>query len=160
VLIDRVADFGIHDVFDEESEECVPVDEDDTGFGGPNLVADAEGVDIYYGPGATGYVIVSSQGDDRYAVYSTTPENRSLGTFLVRGVGVDDINGSGGLAVTNRPVGRYRQGLLVSHDEPESGPGSDEDRDPTNFSFVDWGDVAKALHLPISTESRNDPRFR
>ena len=124
MLIDRVADFGIHDVFDEEAEECVPVDDEDTGFGGPNLVADAEGVDVYYGPGATGYVIVSSQGDDRYAVYSTTPENRSLGTFLVRGVGVDDINGSDGLAVSNRPVGQYRRGLLVSHDEPESGPGS------------------------------------
>jgi len=51
VLIDRVADFGIHDVFDEESEECVPVDENDTGFGGPNLVADAEGVDVNNGPG-------------------------------------------------------------------------------------------------------------
>ena len=160
VLIDRVADFGIHDVFDEESEECVPVDEDDTGFGGPNLVADAEGVDVYYGPGATGYVIVSSQGDDRYAVYSTTPGNRSLGTFLVRGDGIDDINGSDGLAVTNRPVGQYRRGLLVSHDEPETGPGVDEDRDPTNFSLVDWADVAKALHLHVSTNRGNDPRFR
>lgn len=54
VLIDRVANFGIHDVFDEASEECVPVDEDDTGFGGPNLVVDAEGVDVYYGHRATG----------------------------------------------------------------------------------------------------------
>jgi 3-phytase len=105
-------------------------------------------------------VIVSSQGDDRYAVYSTTSENRSLGTFLVRGVGVDDINGSDGLAVSNRPVGQYRQGLLVSHDEPESGPGIDEDRDPTNFSLVDWAGVARALHLQVSTESGNDPRFR
>jgi hypothetical protein len=83
---------------------------------------DAEGVDIYYGHGATGYVIVSSQGDDRYAVYSMTGHNRSLGTFLVRGVGVDDINGSDGLAVTNRPVGRYRQGLLVSHDDTRAAP--------------------------------------
>lgn len=103
-------------------------------------------------------MIVSSQGDDRYAVYSTTGHNRSLGT--VRGVGVDDVNGSDGLAVTNRPVGRYRQGLLVSHDEPESGPGVNEDRDSTNFSLVDWGDVANALHLQVSTNSRNDPRFR
>jgi 3-phytase len=160
VLVDRVADFGIHDVFDEESEECVPVDEDATGFGGPNLVADAEGVDVYYGHGATGYVIVSSQGDDRYAVYSTTGGNRSLGTFLVRGAGVDDVNGSDGLAVTNRPVGRYRQGLIVSHDEPETGAGVDEDRDPTNFSLVDWADIANALDLQVSTANANDPRFR
>jgi 3-phytase len=160
VLVDRVADFGIHDVYDEESEECVPVDEDAEGFGGPNLVADAEGVDIYFGPGATGYVIVSSQGDDRFAVYATQGNNRSLGTFTIKGVGVDDINGSDGLAVTNRPVGQYRQGLLVVQDEPETGPGVDEDRDPSNFSYVDWADVADALNLKVDTRASNDPRFR
>jgi 3-phytase len=158
-LLDRVADFGIHDEFDEESEECVPVDEDAEGFGGPNLVADAEGVDIYYGRGVTGHVIVSSQGDDRFSVYATEGNNRSLGTFVVGGVGVDDVNGSDGLAVTNRPVGSYGQGLLVTHDEPESGPDVDEDRDPTNFSYVDWGDVAAALRLQVSTAAGNDPRF-
>jgi 3-phytase len=158
-LIDRVADFGIQDVYDEESEECVPVDEGDPGFGGPNLVADAEGVDIYYGPGRTGYVIVSSQGDDRFAVYATQGRNQSLGTFVVRGDGVDDVNGSDGLAVTNRPVGSYRHGLLVVHDEPETGPGVDEDRDATNFSYVDWADVARSLNLIVSAADRNDPRF-
>lgn len=159
-LVDRVADFGIHDVYDEESEECVPVDEDAAGYGGPNLVADAEGVDIYYGRGATGYVIVSSQGDDRYAVYATEGHNRSLGTFVIEGDGVDDINGSDGLAVTNRPVGQYIEGLLVSHDEPETGEDVDDDRDATNFSYVDWSDVAAALHLKVSTVAGNDPRFR
>jgi 3-phytase len=157
-LIDRVADFGIHDRYDEESEECVPVDEGDPGFGGPNLVADAEGVDIYYGPGRTGYVIVSSQGDDRFAVYATQGRNQPLGTFVVKGDGVDDVNGSDGLAVTNRPVGSYRRGLLVVHDEPETGPGVDEDRDATNFSYVDWADVARPLNLIVSTAARNDPR--
>jgi 3-phytase len=158
-LVDRVADFGIHDVYDEESEECLPVDENAAGFGGPNLVADAEGVDIYYGPGRTGYVIVSSQGDDRFAVYTTQGRNRSLGTFVVDGDGVDDVNGSDGLAVTNRPVGDFGQGLLVLHDEPETGLGVDEDRDPTNFSYVDWADVAGALGLMADTAARNDPRF-
>ena len=129
------------------------------GLGGPNLVADAEGVDIYYGPGATGYVIVSSQGDDRYAVYATEGRNRALGTFVVRGDGIDDVNGSDGLAVTNRPVGPYRRGLLVTHDEPETGPDVDESRDATNFSYVDWHDVAAALHLQVDTSAGNDPRI-
>jgi 3-phytase len=159
VLLDRVADFGIHDDFDPDSEECIPEDEGAVGFGGPNLVADAEGVDIYYGTGYTGYVIVSSQGDDRYSVYATQGMNRSLGTFVINGVGVDDVNGSDGLAITNRPVGDYVQGLLVSHDEPETGTGIDEDRDATNFSYVDWGEVAEALHLKVSTRAGNDPRF-
>jgi 3-phytase len=159
VLVDRVADFGIQDRYDPDTEECEPVDPDATGFGGPNLVADAEGVDVYYDPGKTGYVIVSSQGDDRFAVYATEGHNRSLGSFRVTGAGVDDINGSDGLAVTNRVVGGYREGLLVSHDEPESSPGVDPDRDPTNFSFVDWGAVADALHLKVSTNPGNDPRL-
>lgn len=158
-LIDTVAEFGQEAAYDEAEEECVPV-AGSKGVGGLNLVADAEGVDVYYGPGATGYVIVSSQGDDRYAVYETQGRHRSLGTFKVAGIGVDDLNGSDGLAVTNRPVGRYTEGLLVSHDEPETGDGVDEDRDPTNFSYVDWGKIARALHLQVSTRASNDPRFR
>jgi 3-phytase len=158
-LLDRVADFGVHDTWNPETEECEPVDPEATGFGGPNLVADAEGVDVYYARGRTGYVLVSSQGDDRFAVYSTVRPNRSLGTFRVAGIGVDDINGSDGLAVTNRVVGDFRRGLLVTHDEPETGTGVDPDRDATNFSFVDWGQVARALHLRVSTNPRNDPRL-
>ncbi|MFB7883325.1 phytase [Microbacterium sp. NPDC056057] len=160
-LIDRVRDFGIHDAYDPESEECAPVDAEATGFGGTALEADAEGVDVYYGPGATGYVIVSSQGDDTYAVYRTQGRNDLVGTFRVAGVGgVDDVNGSDGLAVTNRPVGDYREGLLVTHDEPDSGPEVDDERDATNFSYVSWREVADALGLKVDTSPRSDPRFR
>ena len=159
-LIDRVKDFGVHDAYDPETEECAPVDADDEGFGGSVLEADAEGVDLYYGPGATGYLIVSSQGDDTFAVYERQGRNRLVGTFSVDGVdGADEINGSDGLAVTNRVVGDYREGLLVTHDEPETGEGVG-DRDATNFSYVHWDDIAAALHLKVSTAAGNDPRFR
>jgi 3-phytase len=159
-LIDRVTDFGVHDTYDSETEECVPVDPADRGYGGNLLTADAEGVDIYYGPGATGYVLVSSQGDDTFAVYRREGANRAVGSFRVAGRGgVDDVNGSDGLAVTNRPVGPYRQGLLVTHDEPETGPEVDGDRDATNFSYVSWGGIARALSLRVDTWAGNDPRF-
>ena len=62
--------------------------------------------------------------------------------------------------MTNRPVGEYRTGLLVSHDEPETGPGVDEERDATNFSYVSWGAIAEALGLVTDTRTDNDPRFR
>ncbi|WP_285100828.1 phytase [Promicromonospora sp. MEB111] len=146
-LVDKVRDFGVHDAYDPETEECAPVDPEAPSYGGTNLTADAEGVDIWYGPGRTGYVIVSSQGDDTYGVYALTGRNRSLGAFRVAGDGVDDVNGSDGLAVSNAPVGEYRYGLLVTHDEPETGPDVDPDRDATGFSYVHWGDVAKALRL-------------
>jgi 3-phytase len=147
--------------YNEESEECVPIDPDAEGFGGSRLTADAEGVDIYYGPGSTGYVIVSSQGDDSFSVYSRHGNNRPVGRFRVGGVGnVDGVNGSDGLAVTNRPVGGYRRGLLVSHDEPETGPDVDDGRDATNFSYLAWQDIARALRLTVDTTAGNDPRFR
>jgi 3-phytase len=147
-LVDRVKDFGVHDAYDPETEECAPVDLEAPSYGGTNLTADAEGVDIWYGPGHRGYVIVSSQGDDTYGVYALGDTNPSLGTFRVAGDGVDDVNGSDGLAVSNAPVGPYESGLLVTHDEPETGPDADPDRDATGFSYVHWGDVAEALRLP------------
>jgi 3-phytase len=148
-LIDKVTDFGVHDAYDPETEECAPVDPEAPSYGGRNLTADAEGVDIWYGPGRTGYVLVSSQGDDTYGVYDLTGRNRPLGSFRVAGDGVDDVNGSDGIAVSNAPVGEYESGLLVTHDEPETGPDVDPDReeDATGFSYVHWGDVAKALRL-------------
>ncbi|MEU4364795.1 phytase [Promicromonospora sp. NPDC023987] len=146
-LVDRVTDFGVHDAYDPETEECAPVDPGAPSYGGTNLTADAEGVDIWYGPGRQGYVIVSSQGDDTYGVYALTGRNRSLGTFRVAGDGVDDVNGSDGLAVSNAPVGEYESGLLVTHDEPETGPDAAPDRDATGFSYVHWGDVVRALAL-------------
>ena len=158
-LVDRTTDFGVHDVYDEATEECVPVDPDAAGYGGSWLTADAEGVDIYYGRGGQGYVIVSSQGDDTFVVYDRNGKNKAIGSFRIEGDGVDDVNGSDGLAVTNRPVGRFDTGLLVSHDEPETGPGVDEERDATNFSFVSWGGIADALGLVVDTRAGNDPRF-
>ncbi len=151
----------MHDVYDPETEECEPVDPDATGFGGDVLEADAEGVDVYYGPGGMGYVIVSSQGDDTYAVYQRQGRNQLVGTFSIDGVGaVDDVNGSDGLAVTNRVVGDYREGLLVTHDEPETGADVDPERDATNFSYVSWGEIADGLGLRASTAAGNDPRLR
>ena len=146
-LIDKVKDFGVQDAWNADSEECDPVGPD-KGYGGSLLTADAEGVDVYDGPGRTGYVVVSSQGDDTFAVYDLRGRNAAVGSFRVRGVGgVDDINGSDGLAISSRKVGSYTRGLLVSHDEPETGPDVDPERDATNFSYVDWGAVSDALRL-------------
>ncbi len=105
-------------------------------------------------------MIVSSQGDDTFTVYDRKGANKALGTFRVKGVqGVDDVNGSDGLTVTNRPVGKYMKGLLVTHDEPDTGRNVNEKRDATNFSYVSWGDVARALKLKVNTKRGNDPRF-
>ena len=107
-LVDRTTDFGVHDTYDEATEECVPDDPTTPGTAGSWLTADAEGVDVYYGRGGQGYVIVSSQGDDTFVVYARQGNNRVVGSFRVAGdeaAGVDDVNGSDGLAA-HQPSGR------------------------------------------------------
>lgn len=158
MLIDRVREFGVFAVYDEDTEECVVVR--DPGFGGRLLTADVEGLDIYYAGRLGGYLLASSQGDSTFVVYERRGGNKPVGRFRVVGVGgVDDVDGSDGLAVTNRAVGPdYPQGLLVTHDEPDdAGPA---ERDPTNFSYVSWPDVAQPLGLRIDTTPGNDPRLR
>lgn len=146
-LVDTVTDFGVRDRWNAETEECEPVNPSAPApYAGRLLAADAEGVAIAYGPKGTGHIVVSSQGSDRFAVYALTGANRPLASFRIRGVdGADEVNGSDGLDIVTAPVGPYRRGLLVSHDEPDSGPGVSQDRDPTNFTYVDWGKVADAL---------------
>ncbi|SFD17947.1 hypothetical protein SAMN05216284_112113 [Micromonospora sediminimaris] len=36
----------------------------------------------------------------------------------------------------------------------------DDERDATNFSYVSFGDVARALSLTVDTRAGNDPRLR
>ena len=85
VLVDRTTDFGVHHVYDEEAEQSVPVDPTDVGYGGDWLTADAEGVDIYYGRGGQGYVIVSSQGDGTFRRVPAPRNQQGRGLLPDRG---------------------------------------------------------------------------
>ena len=73
MLVDRVADFRSTDVIDEESEERAPVDDSVK----VNRIEPARWTTVT-------------------PLYSTPGNNRSLSTLLIKGVGVDDVNGSDG----------------------------------------------------------------
>jgi len=61
--------------------------------------------------------------------------------------------------VAPRPtVHHFPHGLLVTHDEPENT--GRLGRDPRNFSYISWPDVAEPLGLRIDTTAGNDPRLR
>jgi 3-phytase len=60
VLIDRVREYGVPATFDPELEECTIHYDQDPGFGGQHLSADAEGLTIYYGADLNGYLLASS----------------------------------------------------------------------------------------------------
>ena len=76
------------------------------------LVADIEGLTIYYGNEGQKYLMASSQGDSTFAVYDLLDNNSHWGSFAIAGVKQTD-----GLDVTNITLGEaYPQGLLVVQD--------------------------------------------
>ena len=76
------------------------------------LVADIEGLTIYYGNEGQKYLIASSQGDSTFAAYDLLDNNSYWGSFAI-----DRVKQTDGLDVTNIPLGEaFPQGLLVVQD--------------------------------------------
>lgn len=138
VLIDRVREFGRAATYDPETEECT-ISTTPHRDSGTHLAADAEGLTIVGHRHRSATLIVSSQGDNRFAEY--TLRGRYLRTFVVAAGAVDSVEHSDGAAVTTTPLGpRFPTGLLVVHDG-ENTPAVTADgevRENTNFKFVRW----------------------
>ncbi|WP_193161782.1 phytase [Microbulbifer hainanensis] len=112
---------------------------------GENLVDDVEGMGLYH-DGDSGYLVVSSQGNNSYALYSRDG-SRFVGHFRVDGnpgLGVDGSSETDGLEVTSAPLGAaYSQGLLVVQDGRNRMPAETQ-----NFKLVAWADIAERFRLP------------
>ncbi|NUO56826.1 MAG: phytase [Hamadaea sp.] len=164
VLMDKVREFGVPATFDEATEECVSGT--DPGFGGTHLSADVEGLTLYYRRDGKGYLLASSQGDFTFAVYQRQGANAYVGSFrIVADDDPSDPDGSevcDGAAVLNVPLGnQFDEGLLVVQDGQNT-PGeldeNGEQRENTNFKFVEWDDVAEEVGLAVDTSGWN-PRW-
>jgi 3-phytase len=107
---------------------------------------DVEGLGLYLGPGGTGYLIASSQGDDTYAVYRREGDNAWVGKFHVvanEELGIDGASETDGLDVSSAPLGpRFPHGLLAVQDGRNLMP-----KDRQNFKLVSWVEIARALGL-------------
>lgn len=122
---------------------------------GGRLQPDVEGLTIYYGPGDEGYLLVSSQGDNTFAVYSRVG-NTYLGSFAVAASGeIDSVEESDGAHVLNVPLGdRFASGLLVVQDggnDPEFLVEDEGEMENTNanFKYVPWESVAALFDPPL-----------
>ncbi|MFG2894363.1 phytase [Streptomyces sp. NPDC048248] len=140
-LLDKVREYGIPGVYDEETDECTAGA--DPGYGGSHLAADVEGLTLLTEADGDGYVLASSQGDNTFALYDrdVADRNEYEGGFRVTASGaVDGSEECDGAAVLNAPLGRkYPHGLLVvqdGHVTPAEG-----EREATGFKFVDLGKV-------------------
>jgi 3-phytase len=115
------------------------------------LVADIEGLSIYYRRDGTGYLIASSQGDDSFAVYERTAPYRFVDRFqIVAGV-VDGVSHTDGIDVVSVDLGpTLPGGLLVVQDDSNTGGNQ-------NFKLVPWLRVAAATGA-LTTGLGWDPR--
>jgi 3-phytase len=102
----------------------------DSTFAGGHLEAEVEGLAIVSGPGRSGYVVASSQGNNSIAVYRRE-DNEYVKTFTIEGAeGIDDVEETDGIEVTTRDLGEaFPDGLLVAHDGSNDGG-------RTNFKLV------------------------
>ena len=125
--------------------------------GAANLKSDTEGLAIYRGRDGAGYLIVSNQGENNFAVFERRPPddggpNRFVGKFAVVDDQVDGVSSTDGIDVCSFPVGAptdFSQGLFVAQDGKN--PGGNQ-----NFKLVAWERIAQTMNLTIDTQL--DPR--
>ncbi|MFD7629238.1 phytase [Streptomyces sp. NPDC059851] len=145
-LMDKVREYGVPGTYDEATEECTPGT--DPGYGGKHLSADVEGLTLLTQADGDGYLLASSQGDDRFVAYDRErdEDNEYEGDFRITAASavLDGSEVCDGAAALNAPLGdTYPKGLLVVQDGQEA-PG-DGDREATGFKFVDLADVLDVL---------------
>lgn len=107
---------------------------------GKEIVMDAEGVALAPAGIDGGYVIVSSQGDNAYAVYKL-PEASYVGRFRIGDGVVDSVQETDGIELMLGDFGpQFPGGLFVVQD-------GDNLPATQNFKLTSWADVVAAMGL-------------
>jgi 3-phytase len=119
---------------DRVGSACLPVD-------------DVEGMGILDRGDGRGYLVVSAQGVNKYALYPREPDASGaqpcIGSFGIASGATDPVGETDGLEVNSTPLGdRFPRGLMVVQDDRNEGFSR-------NFKYVSWADVEAALDLPL-----------
>jgi 3-phytase len=111
------------------------------GTDGRRLTADAEGVALApEGPGNGGYVVVSSQGDNAYAVYRLS-DDAYVGRFRVAKGKLGSTEETDGIEIATGSFGAgFPDGLFIAQD-------GDNAPKAQNFKLVSWADIKAASGL-------------
>ncbi len=112
----------------------------------PALKDDLEGVGLYAQAGGKGYLVVSSQGNNSYALFRREGDNAYVGSFAViadGATGIDGISETDGLDVTSASLGAGLEGgAFVAQDGRNVSPPENQ-----NFKLVPWATIAAKLGL-------------
>lgn len=107
------------------------------------MKADLEGVTIYEDSTNGGYVIVSSQGNNSFAVFSL-PNHEFVARFEISEGAVDSVSKTDGIAVTSTPTPRFPKGFLVVQDDMDETSPS-ERKKKQNLKIIDWRQIEDIL---------------
>jgi len=112
----------------------------------PALKDDLEGVGLYARKGGKGYLVVSSQGNNSYALFKREGDNAYVGSFAViadGASGIDGISETDGLDVTSASLGAGLEGgAFLAQDGRNVSPPENQ-----NFKLVPWATIAKRMGL-------------
>lgn len=114
---------------------------------GEILVTDVEGMSLY-SVGSKGFLVVSIQGNNSYAIYNRLPPFNYRGSVFVAEnsvAGIDGASDTDGLAASSLiRTEKYPQGLLVVQDGSNTGP-----LEPQNFKLISWQEISLLLNLQL-----------
>lgn len=118
---------------DRVGSACLPVD-------------DVEGMGILDRGEGAGYLVVSAQGVNKYALYPRQPDASGaqpcIGSVGIGTGATDPVGETDGLEVVSAPLNAsFPRGLMVVQDDRNEGFSR-------NFKYVSWADVEAALGLP------------
>ena len=132
IFISREGARGILKVFDTENLELIKqIDSRDGNIGG-----DPEGIAVYKTGAKDGFIILSSQGDNKFNMYDRQYPFDYQGSFQIK-----DVEHTDGLDVTAVSFERFPKGFLIVHDG-ENLP------DNQNFKIVDMERILKKKVAP------------
>lgn len=111
-----------------------------------HLQADIEGLAIYKKAEGKGYLLVSSQGNNSFAVYRREGRNEYLGSFVIAsGSRIDGVSETDGIEVTSVALGsNFPKGVFIAQDGQNN---EGKQVVNQNFKWVDWQKIAEALNL-------------
>lgn len=110
------------------------------------LKDDLEGVGLYAQAGGKGYLVVSSQGNNSYALFRREGDNAYVGSFAViadGATGIDGVSETDGLEVTSLSLGAgLESGAFIAQDGRNVSPPENQ-----NFKLVPWSTIAGKMGL-------------
>ncbi|MBN1198253.1 MAG: phytase [Bacteroidales bacterium] len=109
--------------------------------GGGHLVADVEGLALVQESDGQTYLVVSSQGNNSFALYTVSGKPLYLGSFTVEeGETIDGVSETDGIEVCAAPLGAsFPDGILVVQDGENTIGQAPENQ---NFKIIYWSRIS------------------